>query len=359
MRDRTQEPEMARQDEEETNNQLQLLIDNIPVLVAYIDTDFIYKLGNAFYKTLHGIDQKELIGLHLKEVIGEEGFAVEKVKYERAFAGETIVSVDHFVTNLGINCWYQVTIIPHFESGKVRGVFSLVVDLTEQKQLESDIRKAKDTAEAANRAKSTFLANMSHELRTPLNAILGFTRLLIRDAGQNKEQQERLDIINRSGEHLLGMVDDILSLSKIEAGRVELKQETFDITQMLQDVGQMMTSRAEDKGLHFTLELDPALAVLFARRCWETAPGPDQSAGQRGEIHRDRGTYGYAPARNQWRTIPDNVMLELEAYRIQVRVCRKINWMRVFDSFLQLAHAQRHASAGRDLGWRFQKPSWT
>ena len=113
--------------------------------------------------------------------------------------------------------------------------------------------EARDAAEAANRAKSMFLANMSHELRTPLNAILGFSRLMARDADLSAQQHEMLDIINRSGEHLLGMIDDILSLSKIEAGRVELKQETFDITQMLQDVGQMIKSRAEGKGLRFTL----------------------------------------------------------------------------------------------------------
>jgi signal transduction histidine kinase/CheY-like chemotaxis protein len=122
-----------------------------------------------------------------------------------------------------------------------------------------ELQKAKEDAENANQAKSTFLANMSHELRTPLHAILGFSRLMTRDSGLNDSQQERLNVINRSGEHLLGMVDDILSLSKIEAGHVELKQDPFDVTQMLQDVGQMMKSRAEGKGLRFTLELDLAL----------------------------------------------------------------------------------------------------
>ena len=97
---------------------------------------------------------------------------------------------------------------------------------------------------------------MSHELRTPLNAILGFSRMLARDPGVSTQQNEMLDIINRSGEHLLGMVDDVLSLSRIEAGRIELKEEAFDLVQMLKDIGLMVKSRAEGKGLQFDLELD-------------------------------------------------------------------------------------------------------
>ncbi|MBL0712715.1 MAG: response regulator, partial [Desulfosarcina sp.] len=119
-----------------------------------------------------------------------------------------------------------------------------------------ELQEAKEEAEIANQAKSSFLANMSHELRTPLNAILGFTRLMTRDESLNAQQQEMLDIIDRSGEHLLSMVDDVLSLARIEVGRIELKKETFDLTQMLQDVDQVMTSRAEGKGLRFSLALD-------------------------------------------------------------------------------------------------------
>jgi signal transduction histidine kinase/DNA-binding NarL/FixJ family response regulator/ABC-type nitrate/sulfonate/bicarbonate transport system substrate-binding protein len=125
---------------------------------------------------------------------------------------------------------------------------------------EARLRKARDAANAANRAKSTFLANMSHELRTPLNAILGFSEMLGRDVEITGAKKEKLAIINNSGEHLLEMINDVLDLSKIEAGRVELEQQAFELPQMLQDIGQGFEARAENAGLHFKLELDPSLA---------------------------------------------------------------------------------------------------
>jgi signal transduction histidine kinase/streptogramin lyase len=131
-----------------------------------------------------------------------------------------------------------------------------VSERTQELQVaKEDAEEAKEIAEEANQAKSTFLANMSHELRTPLNAILGFTRLMARDESLSAQQQDRLKIINRSGEHLLDMVGDILTLSRIEAGRVRLSEETFALLQTLEDIGRIFQSRAHGKGLRFLPEL--------------------------------------------------------------------------------------------------------
>ena len=116
------------------------------------------------------------------------------------------------------------------------------------------LEREKEKAEAANRAKSIFLANMSHELRTPLNAILGFSSMLCHDDTATPAQKEKLAIINRSGEHLLSMINDILDLSKIEAGRIELKENPIDLLDFLKEIGVMIQSRAEEKGLSFVLE---------------------------------------------------------------------------------------------------------
>lgn len=121
----------------------------------------------------------------------------------------------------------------------------------------NEAQEARFAAESANRAKSVFLANVSHELRTPLNAILGFAQLLIRGHGLTPEQQEHLAIINRSGEHLLNLINDVLELSKIEAGRVKLYEQSFGLHHLLNDLADLFHLRAMEKGLHLLFERAP------------------------------------------------------------------------------------------------------
>nr|CRH05261.1 putative Histidine kinase with HisKA domain, HATPase c domain and response regulator receiver domain [Candidatus Magnetococcus massalia] len=119
-----------------------------------------------------------------------------------------------------------------------------------------ELELAKEQAEVANRSKSSFLANMSHELRTPLNAILGFSRLMRRDKSIPEEQHENLRIVLRSGEHLLALINDVLDMSKIEAGRMSADDEVIDLHESLRDICEMMRVRAEEKGLRFLIELE-------------------------------------------------------------------------------------------------------
>ena len=118
---------------------------------------------------------------------------------------------------------------------------------------------AKQAAEAANKAKSEFLANMSHELRTPLNSVIGFAQILSQDTSFQSEQQERLRIINRSGEHLLSLINNILEMSKIEAGQITFNETNFDLYTVLQDMQDMFCLKVQKKGLQFLLEPDSDL----------------------------------------------------------------------------------------------------
>ena len=132
-------------------------------------------------------------------------------------------------------------------------------EITQRNLAEDALEKARDAAEAANRAKSAFLANMSHELRTPLNAILGFTQFMGRDEALSQSMRKNLAIVNRNGEHLLAMINDLLDLSRIEAGKTELTPEPFDLPRAIEDVAGMIRFRASSKGLDIIVDLDPGI----------------------------------------------------------------------------------------------------
>jgi CheY-like chemotaxis protein len=139
----------------------------------------------------------------------------------------------------------------------------LQAEIEAHRHTEEKLQEAKEGAEAANRFKSAFLANMSHELRTPLNAIFGFTQLMQNGSNLTSEQQKNLNIIRRSGEHLLNLINDILNLSKIEAGQITANNNECNLVEILLEIEEMFRLRAIEKGLDLDLVMSPNLPQLI------------------------------------------------------------------------------------------------
>jgi PAS domain S-box-containing protein len=144
------------------------------------------------------------------------------------------------------------------EDGRTIGSVCVARDLTQMKKTQAALQKSKEEAEAANRAKSEFLANMSHEIRTPMNAILGFSEALLHKV-QDEQSRRYVQTIQSSGQTLLTLIDDILDLSKIEAGKLEIRPEPLSLRRLVHDVEAMFEPSFDDKGVDLITEIDPGL----------------------------------------------------------------------------------------------------
>ena len=223
-----------------------LIESNIDALMA-TDPRGIITDVNKQMEALTGCTRDELIGAPFKDYFTDP---------DRAEAGIRLVLGERKLTDYELTARARdgkETVVSfnattfHDRERKLQGVFAAARDVTERKRYE-------DSLQQANRAKSVFLANMSHEIRTPMNAILGFSQLMLRDRGLTVQQGKYLATINRSGEHLLALINDILEMSKIEAGRTTLNPSTFDFRLLLNDLELMFRIRTNEKRLAFTVE---------------------------------------------------------------------------------------------------------
>ncbi|HJX63135.1 MAG TPA: response regulator [Polyangia bacterium] len=235
--------------------------------VATVDEANRIESWNQGAEAIMGYTAKEAIGKLCSEVFHELGPDGKPVCNTKDCPFEEIErtrqpSPPHEVSSIhrnGQQIAISMSSAPLFdERGEFQGIVRIFRDVSRERALVEGIQRA-------SQAKSVFLANMSHEIRTPMNAILGFSQILLKNPALAIDQRQHLDIISRSGEHLLSLIDDILEMSKIEAGRTPLAPSSFNLRGLLIDLTSMFRLRAESKGLLFTVAVAPSVpAVLLA-----------------------------------------------------------------------------------------------
>ena len=228
------------------------LFENSGTGIIIIDREGVYQLLNNKAARNMGGAPEDFMGKTMFDVFPQE-LAAQYLEANRAIidtgAGREYEAT--FTMPTGAKTFLVVDQPLKDAQGRGVALQSSSIDITARKQAEAELHTAKEAAEAANRAKSEFLANMSHELRTPLNAIIGFSHLLARNPNLDAAQREYLDIIHRSGEHLLALVNSVLDLSKIEAGQMKPNESDVDLDHVLNDLEDLFRLRAQEKQLQF------------------------------------------------------------------------------------------------------------
>ena len=233
---------------------VEVLLEATPTAIYLKDTHGRYLRFNKAFEALFGIDRSEWIGKNVFDLVPGAPAALMHAKDLELFASRTVQTYEANFTNRKTGAvreglYWKATLTN--AEGVVTGLVGTILDVTEKNALEHALRDAKRVAEAANQAKSDFLANMSHEIRTPMNGVIGMTDLAL-DTELNATQREYLDTVKSSAQSLLVILNDILDLSKIEAGKLNIEMVEFSLGAMVAETLKSLGARAEKKGL--TLE---------------------------------------------------------------------------------------------------------
>ncbi len=270
------------------------LVESIPQNVFSKDMEGRITFANRHYC--------EAEGKRLVDILGRTDYDIHPLELADKYRSDDrkimetgqIFDEDEVHQPLGGEKFYTHVIkAPLYDSKRnAIGIIGLFYDITERKRTEEELNKyrdhledlvkertaelikseknlmkARDQAEAANKAKTVFLSSMSHEIRTPLNAVLGFSQLMLRDESLSDQQKEWMQTINRSGEHLLNLINNILEISRIESGRESLNYGIFDLRGFLNDLEKMFHARIIEKNQILRIEIDPAMPRYIELDC--------------------------------------------------------------------------------------------
>lgn len=240
------------------------IISNMNLGLIEVDNNEIIQFANQSFATMSGYNLEDLIGKNPSELF-VSGDNLKTMQQKKALRNQGISDVYQIPiqNKSGQLKWWAISGAPNYDDqGNLVGSVGIHLDITDQKQLEIELNQQKQKAEDASKAKEVFLANMSHEIRTPLNAIIGFLRELGRQELTDL-QKKYIDNSTIASRHLLSILNNILDISKIEAGEMELEKEDFLFAESIDKVIKILQPQAKQKGLRLAAIIDPKVSLVL------------------------------------------------------------------------------------------------
>ena len=240
----------------ESEQRYRHIVDLAHDIIYSTDAEGRFTFCNPTAVRLLKYSSEDLIGRRYLDLVRPDYRQAVERFYGRQFVKQTPSTYFELpvLAQDGSELWIGQNVQLIIENGRLDGFHAVARDVTERKRAEAELQKAKGVAEAANRAKSEFLANMSHEIRTPMNAIIGMADLLS-ETPLTKEQEEYVRVFRRASDNLLALVNDILDLSKVEAGGLTLEHVEFDLVELIEKTSEMVAKVAHDKGLELACQV--------------------------------------------------------------------------------------------------------
>ncbi len=235
---------------------LQAILDNATALISVKDLEGRFLLANQAFARLVGTHPDDLRGRTALDFAPADVAASAEANDRRVLESGKTLELESDYKSAGSTRTFLTVRFPLLDaSGQPYGVCSMATDITERKRSELELARARDQALSATRMKSEFLANMSHEIRTPMHGLIGMTELLL-ESDLDSEQREYAELARSSGETLVALVNDVLDLSKIEAGKLQMHCTDFRLGELVEDVCELMSGRAHESGLQLTAMVD-------------------------------------------------------------------------------------------------------